>query len=49
MRSLTGVGDMNGDKVPDLITVTNTGGDMYLYPGKANGLGTRIKQGTGWN
>lgn len=49
MRSLTGFGDLNGDKIPDLITVANSGGDMYLYPGKANGLGTRVKQGTGWN
>ncbi|GAA1656569.1 hypothetical protein GCM10009744_56690 [Kribbella alba] len=49
MRSLTGVGDLNGDKIPDLITVANTTGDMYLYPGKANGLGTRVKQGSGWN
>lgn len=49
MRSLTGVGDMNGDKIPDLIAVANTTGDMYLYPGKANGLGTRMKQGSGWN
>jgi hypothetical protein len=29
--------------------VANTGGDMYLYPGKANGLGTRVKKGSGWN
>ncbi|ADB34293.1 FG-GAP repeat protein [Kribbella flavida DSM 17836] len=49
MRSLTGVSDLTGDKIPDLITVANTGGDMYLYPGKASGLGTRVKQGSGWN
>lgn len=49
LRSLTGVGDMNGDKIPDLITVINSSGDMYLYSGKANGLGTRSKQGSGWN
>ena len=49
MRSLTGVGDMNADKIPDLITVANTAGDMYLYPGKPSALGTRAKQGSGWN
>ncbi|TWD74868.1 VCBS repeat protein [Kribbella amoyensis] len=49
MRSLTGVGDLTGDGIPDLMTVANTGGDVYLYPGKANGLGTRIKRGGGWN
>ncbi|WP_344179638.1 FG-GAP-like repeat-containing protein [Kribbella lupini] len=49
MRSLTGFGDLTGDGVPDLITVANTGGDMYVYPGKPNALGTRIKQGSGWN
>ncbi|MEV6281502.1 FG-GAP-like repeat-containing protein [Kribbella sp. NPDC051770] len=49
MRSLTGFGDLNGDTVPDLITVANTAGDMYLYPGKPNALGTRVKQGSGWN
>jgi hypothetical protein len=49
LRSLTGFGDLTGDAVPDLITVANTGGDMYVYPGKPNGLGTRVKQGSGWN
>ncbi|MGC4939458.1 FG-GAP-like repeat-containing protein [Kribbella sp. DT2] len=49
MRSLTGFGDLTGDAVPDLITVANTGGDLYVYPGKPNALGTRIKQGSGWN
>ena len=47
MTELTGVGDMNGDQIPDLIAVLSSTGDMYLYPGKTNGLGTRTKQGTG--
>lgn len=49
MRSLTGVGDLNGDKIPDLITVLNTTGQMYLYTGKPNALGPRTLQGSGWN
>ncbi len=49
MRSLTGVGDMNGDKIPDLIAVANSTGQMYLYAGKASGLGARTLQGSGWN
>ncbi|MEU4295269.1 FG-GAP-like repeat-containing protein [Kribbella sp. NPDC026596] len=49
MRSLTGVGDLTGDKIPDLIAVNNSTGQMYLYPGKPNGLGPRTLQGSGWN
>jgi hypothetical protein len=49
MRSLTGVGDLNGDKIPDLITVNNSTGQMYSYAGKTSGLGSRTLQGTGWN
>jgi hypothetical protein len=49
MRSLTGVGAMNGDKIPGLITVANSTGQMYLYAGKASGLGARTLQGSGWN
>ena len=48
MRSLTGVGDLNGDKIPDLIAVANSTGQMYLYAGKPNGLGARTLQGSGW-
>ncbi|TCO45601.1 VCBS repeat protein [Kribbella antiqua] len=49
MRSLTGVGDLNGDKIPDLIAVANSTGKMYLYAGKKNALGSRTLQGSGWN
>lgn len=49
MRSLIGVAGMNGDAVPDLIAVVKSTGEMYLCPGKASGLGTRTKQGSGWN
>jgi hypothetical protein len=49
MRSLTGVGDMTVDGIPDLIAVADTAGDMYLYPGKSSALGTRTKQGSVWN
>jgi hypothetical protein len=49
MRLLTGVGDMSGDKIPDLISVADSTGQMYLYAGKSSGLGDRTLQGSGWN
>ncbi|MGW1341222.1 FG-GAP repeat domain-containing protein [Kribbella sp. NPDC002412] len=38
LRNLTPAGDLNADKIPDLITVLNTSGEMYSYIGKKNGL-----------
>ncbi|WP_240529634.1 trypsin-like serine protease [Streptomyces mangrovisoli] len=42
-------GDVNGDYVPDLLSV-DSGGTLWIYPGKGNGtFSTRVKVSTGWN
>ncbi len=42
-------GDVTGDYVPDLLSV-DSGGTMWVYPGKGNGtFGTRFSVRTGWN
>ncbi|XHM63379.1 trypsin-like serine protease [Streptomyces nigra] len=42
-------GDVNGDYLPDLISV-DSGGTLYVYPGKGDGtFGTRYSVRTGWN
>ncbi|MGW1535352.1 trypsin-like serine protease [Streptomyces aureus] len=42
-------GDVNGDYLPDLLSV-DSGGTMWVYPGKGNGtFGTRYSVRTGWN
>jgi hypothetical protein len=48
-RSLAGAGDLTGDKIPDLVTVNNSTGQMYTYAGKPSALGARTLQGSGWN
>ncbi|MFC9245059.1 FG-GAP-like repeat-containing protein [Streptomyces sp. NPDC057136] len=43
-------GDINGDKVADLLARQKSTGYLYLYPGDGNGrLKARTKIGTGWN
>ncbi|MFD7320377.1 FG-GAP repeat domain-containing protein [Streptomyces sp. NPDC059875] len=58
LRSLTGTwGDLSGDQLPDLLGIRphasplgGTGnGDLVLYPGAPDGVGTRTSIGTGWN
>ncbi|MFL6054255.1 MAG: FG-GAP-like repeat-containing protein [Actinoallomurus sp.] len=50
MSELTGVGDLTGDGRPDLVAVRTSDGTLWLYPGTATGLGTRIEIGTsGWD
>ncbi|MFE9106233.1 FG-GAP-like repeat-containing protein [Actinomadura geliboluensis] len=50
MTELTGTGDLTGDGKPDLIAAQKSDGTLWLYPGGANALGTRIKIGnSGWN
>ncbi|MFE7166375.1 trypsin-like serine protease [Streptomyces sp. NPDC057616] len=42
-------GDVNGDYVPDLLSV-DSAGTMWVYPGKGNGtFSTRYSVRTGWN
>lgn len=49
-RSLTSIGDANGDGYPDFVMVANGNGGMYFYKGlssgKASSTGTTS---TGWN
>ncbi|WP_328501614.1 trypsin-like serine protease [Streptomyces sp. NBC_00457] len=44
-------GDLTGDYLPDLLSV-DSGGKLWLYPGKGNGsfsARTQVGSGTGWN
>ncbi|MFE9138942.1 hypothetical protein [Streptomyces sp. NPDC007355] len=45
---MTGVGDLTGDGLPDLMAVWSDG-TAHLYPGKDRGLGTRIAVNLGWS
>ncbi|MGW0081150.1 FG-GAP-like repeat-containing protein [Streptomyces sp. NPDC003393] len=50
MNGLVGAGDMNGDGRADLIGREASTGKLWLYPGKAGYLGSRVLIGTGgWN
>ncbi|MFJ9869802.1 trypsin-like serine protease [Streptomyces sp. NPDC101165] len=41
-------GDLTGDYLPDVLSV-DSGGTLWLYPGKGNGtFGARVQVGTGW-
>lgn len=49
MSDITPVGDFDGDGHADLLAVQTSTGGLYLYPGKASGLGPRRLLGSGWN
>ncbi|MEU6440517.1 FG-GAP-like repeat-containing protein [Streptomyces sp. NPDC047046] len=50
MNKLVGVGDANGDGRPDLYAREKATGKLWLYPGRASALGSRVLIGTGgWN
>ncbi|MER8067499.1 FG-GAP-like repeat-containing protein [Streptomyces sp. NPDC094034] len=50
MNALVGVGDMDGDGRPDLYAREASTGKLWLYPGRASGLGARVLAGkAGWN
>ncbi|MFI2367042.1 FG-GAP-like repeat-containing protein [Streptomyces sp. NPDC018833] len=50
MSALVGAGDMNSDGRADLIARQASTGNLYLYPGKAGALGSRVLIGNGgWN
>ncbi|MER7950440.1 FG-GAP-like repeat-containing protein [Streptomyces sp. NPDC096079] len=50
MNALVGVGDMNGDGRADLYAREASTGKLWLYPGKAAALGSRVLVGSGgWN
>lgn len=48
MNWLTSPGDLNGDKLGDLVARA-ANGDLYMYPGRpGGGTGTGMKIGNGW-
>ncbi|MFG2560546.1 FG-GAP-like repeat-containing protein [Streptomyces sp. NPDC048496] len=50
MNALVGVGDMNGDGRADLYAREAATGKLWLYPGRAGYLGSRVLVGSGgWN
>ncbi|MFD6248872.1 FG-GAP-like repeat-containing protein [Streptomyces roseolus] len=49
MNALIGFGDMTKDGKADLLTREPSTGKLWLYPGKVNGLGSRVLIGGGWN
>ncbi|MEU0373618.1 FG-GAP-like repeat-containing protein [Streptomyces sp. NPDC006283] len=50
MSAMVGAGDMNSDGKTDLIARKASTGELFLYPGKAGALGSRVLIGNGgWN
>ncbi|MFE7514289.1 FG-GAP-like repeat-containing protein [Streptomyces sp. NPDC057540] len=50
INALAGVGDVNGDGRADLYAREASTGKLWLYPGKAGALGSRVLVGSGgWN
>ncbi|MFB7781917.1 ATP/GTP-binding protein, partial [Streptomyces vinaceus] len=49
MANITGVGDITGDGVPDLLAVEKATGHLYRYSGPSFQGGTaRVRIGTSW-
>jgi hypothetical protein len=49
MNLITSPGDLNGDRVPDLLA-RDTSGVLWMYPGKgAAGFGARVQVGASWS
>ena len=48
MTALTSPGDLDGDRVPDIV-VRDGSGSLWLYPRTATGWQARQLLGTGWN
>jgi hypothetical protein len=49
MRQITAVGDLTGDRRPDLLAVHSSSGCLYVYPGRGTSLAARTNLGCGWN
>lgn len=49
MKQIVAIGDLNGDRNGDVMTVDTTG-TLWYYPGRGDfRLATRVKAGTGWS
>jgi hypothetical protein len=48
MHDLIGIGNITGASHPDLVAMEKSTGKLWVYPGKANGLGTRVQLATSW-
>jgi hypothetical protein len=49
VRQITPIGDLTGDRRPDLLAVQTSTGCLYLYPGRGTSLAPRSKLSCGWN
>ncbi|MFE5792164.1 FG-GAP-like repeat-containing protein [Streptomyces sp. NPDC056503] len=49
MNALIGFGDMTKDGKADLLAREPSTGKLWLYPGKVDGVGSRVLIGGGWN
>ncbi|MFJ5706520.1 FG-GAP-like repeat-containing protein [Streptomyces sp. NPDC093105] len=49
MNALVGFGDMTKDGKADLLAREASTGRLWLYPGKTDGLATRVLIGSGWH
>lgn len=50
MDALVGSGDVNGDRIPDLLARERSTGTLWLFPGNGTGgIGAGIKLGQGWS
>ncbi|HET8594362.1 MAG TPA: FG-GAP-like repeat-containing protein [Intrasporangium sp.] len=48
MTAIMSPGDLNGDRVPDIVA-RDSGGRLWLYPRTTSGWLARVALGTGWN
>jgi hypothetical protein len=49
VRQITPIGDLTGDRRPDLLAVQTSSGCLYLYPGLGTSLAPRKRLSCGWN
>jgi hypothetical protein len=48
MTAIMSPGDLNGDRVPDIVA-RDSQGRLWLYPRTTSGWLARVALGTGWN
>jgi len=49
MSAVVGAGDLNGDRLVDVVARERSTGYLWLYPRTATGWLPRVRIGTGWN